>query len=143
MKKIYTIGYQGKSIKEFIGLLEKNNISHVVDVRSVPRSQLDDFNKENLKDSLFYKSIFYTHKPDLGGLIDEDYRDIMRTNGWQKTYEELKELAEEGKTVIMCMEKDPMKCHRRFIAEELEGDGFDVVHIGRSGTWKEKKLEEF
>jgi len=143
VKKIYTIGYQGKSIDEMIELLRKYGIQHLVDVRSLPRSRLNDFNKEKLKESLFHKSIYYKHKPELGGLIDSDYRDRMKTKEWKIAYNELKELAEEGKTVIMCMEKDPLKCHRRFIAERLEEDGFDVVHIGKGGTWKEKRLEDF
>lgn len=143
MKKIYTIGYQGKSIDEFVELLRKHNIQHLADVRSVPRSQMEDFNKENLKKSLFYKSIYYKHIPKLGGLIDGDYREKMKTKEWEKAYEELKELAKEGRTVIMCMEKDPMRCHRRFIAEKLEEDSFDVIHVGRGGTWKEKRLEDF
>lgn len=143
VKKIYTIGYQGKSIDELIKILRKYNINHLVDVRSLPRSRLNDFNKEELKESLFYKSIYYKHKPELGGLIDIDYKEKMKTKEWKIAYNELEELAEEGKTVIMCMEKDPMKCHRRFIAEKLEEDGFEVIHIGKSGSWKEKRLDDF
>ncbi|MFW6176107.1 MAG: DUF488 family protein [Thermoplasmatota archaeon] len=143
VKKIYTIGYQGKSIDELIELLRKHRIQHLVDVRSLPRSQMDDFNKEKLKESLFYKGIYYKHIPELGGLIDIDYREKMKTKEWQIAYNDLKELAVEGKTVIMCMERDPMKCHRRFIAEKLEDDGFEVVHMGKGGSWKEKRLEDF
>ena len=83
MKKIYTIGYQGKSIDELIEILRKYNINHLVDVRSLPRSRLNDFNKEELKESLFYKSIYYKHKPELGGLIDIDYKEKMKRQEWK------------------------------------------------------------
>lgn len=31
--------------------------------------------------------------------------------------------------VIICLEKNPKRCHRRFIAETMENKGYPVIHI--------------
>ncbi|MBS3781063.1 MAG: DUF488 domain-containing protein [Candidatus Thermoplasmatota archaeon] len=143
MNKVYTIGYEGKEIEEFIQLLEKYGVNQVVDVRSYPTSKRKKFKKNNLRQELFKASIKYRHLPRLGGLRDKDYQETMKEDEWLSAFEELKDLAEEKKTVILCLESNPMKCHRRFIAEELEKEGWEVVHIGEGGSWKEKKLNDF
>ena len=143
MKKIYTIGYQGRTIDEFLNLLEKYDIDHLVDVRSYPTSKMEDFSKDDLKETLFKKSMMYKHLPGLGGLGDEDYKETMLSDRWKSSYKELKSLAKDGKTSMMCLEKDPSHCHRRFISDRLEEDGWDVIHIGKGGSWKKKSLDDF
>ncbi len=143
MKKIYTIGYQGRTEKEFLKLLYENDIDHVVDVRSYPSSKVKEFSKDNLKETLFHKSIMYKHLPELGGMQDGDYLKLMLSDGWNTAYIELKEIAQDGPTAMMCLEKDPSKCHRRYIADLLELEGWEVVHIGKGGSWKKKSLKDF
>jgi len=143
VKKIYTIGYQGRTIDEFLDLLEKYDIDHLVDVRSYPTSKMEDFSKDDLKETLFKKSMMYKHLPGLGGLGDEDYKETMLSDRWKSSYKELKSLAKDGKTSMMCLEKDPSHCHRRFISDRLEEDGWDVIHIGKGGSWKKKSLDDF
>ena len=143
MKKIYTIGYEGRSREEFLKLLSEKGITHLVDVRTSPYSSRGEFNKENLKKTLFNKSILYKHKEAMGGLYEEDYQELMKGEEWKESYQELKELASKGPTVIMCLEKDPMRCHRRHIAEKLKEEGWEVIHLGRGGSWKERSLDDF
>ncbi len=143
MNKVYTIGYEGKEFDEFLKLLDEYGVKRVVDVRSYPSSKRSEFDKKNLKDELFKASIKYRHLSQLGGLRDKDYEEIMKEEGWREDFEQLKELAKEKKTVILCLESNPMKCHRRFISEELEEEGWEVIHIGEGGSWKEKKLNDF
>ncbi len=46
---IYTIGYSGFKIEDFVKTLQNNGVSVVIDVRSLPYSQFhSDYNKENL-----------------------------------------------------------------------------------------------
>ncbi len=143
VNKIYTVGYEGKTAEEFIKLLLDKDVTHLIDVRSISKSAKDGFSGEELKDSLFGKSIMYVHMPGLGGMVDGDYRNLMERKEWMKAFSELKALAEKGPTVIMCLEKDPAKCHRRYIAEKLEDEGWEVIHIGKGGSWKEKRLDDF
>lgn len=143
VEKIYTIGYQGRTFEEFLDMLLEKNVVHLVDVRSSPRSRREEFRKEELKKRLFRKSILYIHMPELGGLIEGDYREHMDNQGWKGSFRELEGLAKDGATAIMCLEKDPMRCHRRFIAEKLEENGWEVIHLGKGASWKEKSLDDF
>ncbi len=143
MKKIYTIGYEGRSLEEFLKLLSEKSINHLVDVRTSPYSRRSEFNKENLKKTLFNKSILYKHMEVMGGLGEEDYHEVMDKEEWEERYGELKDLASTGPTVIMCLEKDPMRCHRRHIAEKMKQEGWEVIHLGRGGSWKERSLDDF
>jgi len=50
---VYSIGYSGFSINDFIDTLHTNNISLVIDVRSTPYSQyFPDYNKDSLEQVL-------------------------------------------------------------------------------------------
>ena len=60
INKIYTIGYSGFVIDDFIKILKKYEISVVIDVRSNPYSQYHlEYNKENLKKKLKQNRIYY------------------------------------------------------------------------------------
>lgn len=142
MDKVYTIGYETKDIDRFLELLEEKGISRLIDVRSNPRSRRNEFSKENLKEGLFRKSIAYKHIPEVGGL-EEDYEKKMEGEEWKEGFNELKESAKEEKAVLMCLEDDPNECHRKYIADELEKEGWEVVHISEGKSWKEKSLDEF
>ncbi|MDN5936365.1 MAG: DUF488 domain-containing protein, partial [Nitrosospira sp.] len=66
---VCTIGHSTHPLDEFVSLLKTNEVSHVLDVRTVPRSRKNpQFNKETLPDSLGQVGIKYTHIPGLGGL---------------------------------------------------------------------------
>ncbi len=50
-------------------MLKKNEVTHVLDVRTVPRSRKNpQFDKATLPESLHAVGIKYTHLPGLGGL---------------------------------------------------------------------------
>jgi len=66
---ICTIGHSTHPLDEFVSLLKINVVTHVLDVRTVPRSrQNPQFNKETLSDFLRAAGIKYMHLPELGGL---------------------------------------------------------------------------
>ncbi len=57
---VYTIGYSGFLINDFISTIQSNNISLIIDVRSQPYSQyFSDYNKENLQHKLESIGIYY------------------------------------------------------------------------------------
>ncbi len=143
MKKIYTIGYEGKTQEEFLKILSEKGIRHLADVRTSPSSKRSEFSGDNLKKYLFTKGIFYKHMPDLGGLETEDYSETINSISWKNAFQELEVFADEAPTVMMCMEKEPSRCHRRFISNELEKNGWDVIHLGRGGSWRERTLDDF
>lgn len=141
---VYTIGYEGKSIKQFIEKLKSINIEQLIDVREIALSRKNGFAKTALRKNLSENGIVYKHFPELGspssirhklhdeGNYDqffEEYKSYLQTEEPQKTLANLEELAHMRRTVIMCFEYDVNKCHRKIIKEGLISDGFGVVDL--------------
>lgn len=134
MLTCYTIGYGNRNLGEFTRLLKENMISRIVDVRSYPHSEREDFNAESLAEALPKEEIMYVHYPRLGGLRKIAYQEFMKSEDFKTALEGLFELIrnsekDETAIAIMCAEKNPRNCHRRFVAEALEKKGVRVVHI--------------
>ena len=57
---VFTIGYSGFQLNDFVKILKDNGILLVIDVRSLPYSQhYADFNKENISKILKSSKIYY------------------------------------------------------------------------------------
>ncbi len=142
---VCTIGHSTHPLDEFIGILQANEVRHVLDVRTVPRSRHNpQFNADMLPASLRAAGIGYTHMPDLGGLRHthagsinggwrntsfRGYADYMQTPGFSEALEQLVGLAGRERCVLMCAEAVPWRCHRSLIADALTVRGVRVEDI--------------
>lgn len=136
---IFTIGYGGRSQAEFIEMLRKSKVRLVVDVRLRPdRASMGIWVKAKTADRgieklLHEAGIEYRSLPELGNLF-------MNFPDWQERYQQLLEKA--GELIIdrlinlpepyclLCAEKSPSDCHRRYIAEYLARTrGYEVIHL--------------
>ncbi len=142
---ICTIGHSTHPLDEFVSLLKINEVAHVLDVRTVPRSrQNPQFNKETLPDSLGAAGIKYTHVPGLGGLRHahkdsingawrnasfRGYADYMQTPEFAMNVQNVMELAAYERCALMCAEAVPWRCHRSLIADALILRGMRVEDI--------------
>ena len=142
---ILTIGHSTRAIEEFVELLQAHGAKHLVDVRTIPRSRHNpQFNRESLPESLHGAGIEYSHAPELGGLrhprpdsVNSAWRndsfrgfaDYMQTPEFADGLEKLIDAAGLRKTVIMCAEAVPWRCHRSLIADALTVAGHQVEHI--------------
>ena len=145
---IFTIGHSTRPIAEFLSLLSAHQITHLADVRTVPRSRRHPhFEQGALSASLGQAGMAYRHFPVLGGLRKpkpdssnsgwknasfRGYADHMQTPAFDRAVEEL--LAWPGdepdaRVVIMCAEAVWWQCHRQLIADALVARGIDVAHI--------------
>lgn len=132
---VLTIGHSTRTLKEFIGLLRTHGASRVVDVRTVPRSRHNpQFDKASLPGSLKKAGLSYVHLAGLGGLRHpkrdspnlgwrnasfRGYADYMQTPEFERSLEELIQLAKHERIVLMCAEAVPWRCHRSLIADAL------------------------
>jgi uncharacterized protein (DUF488 family) len=139
---IYTLGTSNRSEEEFLEILKFYQIKTIADVRRWPTSQrFPHFKKENLIKILFENNILYYHLEDLGGYRIENYENYMKTSTFKSALEKLIEIAKNDLTCIICAEKFPWRCHRRFIAKTLEEKGIEVLHIIEKGKiWKPKTI---
>ncbi len=144
-KVLWTIGHSTRPITEFVSLLKAHGIQQLVDVRTVPRSRHNpQFNSEALAQSLARAAIHYRHAGNLGGLRKprkdsinagwrnasfRGYADYMQTEQFGEALEELMAYSTSKKTVIMCAEAVPWRCHRSLIADALVTRDWEVRHI--------------
>ncbi|HJP59444.1 MAG TPA: DUF488 domain-containing protein [Gemmatimonadaceae bacterium] len=152
--KLYTIGHSTRTLEDFIALLKREGVSHLVDVRAFPTSaRYPHFNQESLAAGLGAAGIRYTHFPALGGRrkVRRDshntlwrnagfrgYADYMETREFSAALDELLELAARETTAIMCAEAVPWRCHRSLISDAALGRGTAVFHILDSATQAHK-----
>ena len=156
---ICTIGHSTRAIDEFIALLRAHEITHLVDVRTVPRSRHNpQFNKDQLPVSLNGASVRYSHMPGLGGLrrtrpdsVNDGWRnasfrgyaDYMQTDEFVDNIRELMALAAAEKCALMCAEAVPWRCHRSLIADALVVRGVRVDEIIGLNSCKPHRLTPF
>ena len=150
---VCTIGHSTHTLDEFISLLKANDVVHVMDVRTMPRSRHNpQFNLDSLPASLSLAAIKYTHLPGLGGLRHtrpgspnggwrntsfRGYADYMQTPEFAANIEHLAGLVEHERCSLMCAEALPWRCHRSLIADALTVRGIRVEDIIGA---KERKL---
>jgi uncharacterized protein (DUF488 family) len=157
--EVLTIGHSTRSIEEFLSLLRSNHVTTVVDIRTVPRSRRNpQYNTDSLPVSLAEAGIGYARMSGLGGFRktrpdspntawrNDSFRgfaDYMQTDEFEKSLNDLIELARRKRVVIMCAEAVPWQCHRSLIADALTVRGVKVRHIIDKAHVNEHKLTSF
>jgi uncharacterized protein (DUF488 family) len=130
MKRIYTLGTDRRSEEDFIEILLAYDIKALIDVRSFPKSRIPIFTRENLKNLLDHEGIQYHFLgKELGGFRKGGYTSYLITDDFMKGIDFLESIAEEKTSVIICAERFPWKCHRKWISRELQKRGWQVEHI--------------
>jgi uncharacterized protein (DUF488 family) len=134
MKKIYTLGTGRRSEEDFIEILLACNIQSLVDVRRFPKSKIPLFTRENLEPLLHREGIEYHFLgTELGGFRKGGYIAYTLTDEFTRGVDTLESIAAEKTSVIICAERFPWKCHRKWIARELHRRGWEVEHIIEKG----------
>jgi uncharacterized protein (DUF488 family) len=135
---IHTIGSSNRTIGEFLDLLKKYNIECLIDVRRFPTSKFEHFKKENLKEFVEREGIEYVYLGQiLGGYRSGGYEKYMHTEAFLNGIKQIEIHVKDKKSAIMCCERLPWRCHRRFISMQLESRGWEVIHIiDEKRIWK-------
>lgn len=144
---LFTIGYEGISLEEYLVRLLKNDVKVLVDVRNNPLSMKYGFSKNQLIKYCGYLGIQYFHLPEVGIQSDQrqelnsqkDYDklfSIYRKNNLNKTTKAQAEifnlLKQHKRIALTCFEANIDQCHRKYLAEAIEtlpGFSYSVVHI--------------
>ena len=144
---LFTIGYEGISLEEYLVRLLKNDVKLLVDVRNNPLSMKYGFSKSQLKKYCESLGIKYLHFPQVGihsGQRQElnsqtDYDKLFagyRRNNLTKTtdtqIEILNLLSKHKRIALTCFEANICQCHRKHLAEAIEklpAFDYEVKHI--------------
>ena len=128
--RIYTLGTGLRSEENVVGILKHFNIEVFLDVRSYPKSRVRIFNRADLEELLQRIGIHYHFLgKELGGFRKKRYEKYALTESFSRGVDNIERIARKNSSVIVCAETLPWKCHRRFIALELQGRGWETFHI--------------
>ncbi|HEV2532716.1 DUF488 domain-containing protein [Phenylobacterium sp.] len=144
MKRLATIGYERATQAEVIGKLKDAAVEVVIDVRAVAASRRAGFSKTLLAASLAEAGIDYVHFRDLGtpkpgrdaarkghvAEMHEIFEAHMAEPAAQLQLAQATEIATERKAALLCYEADAAGCHRRIVAQRIQGaTGIDVEDL--------------
>jgi uncharacterized protein (DUF488 family) len=136
---IYTLGYEGLQIDEYIQKLKDEKIKILIDVRKNPISRKNGFSKTKFSKILKENGIEYFHFPKLG--IESSLRKSLNIKN-PETYKELfhyydnviipsakdsinsiETLAKENnKIALTCFENNSYYCHRSRITNRIKNN---------------------
>ena len=155
-RRMFTIGFTQKSMREFAELLRTAKIRRLVDIRLRPVSQYSGFAKrDDLEFLLELMGIQYVHTLDLAptspmldgyrsdhnwGKYEHDFVGLLRR---RKPDELLDQLLTPGLNVaFLCTEDTPERCHRRLVAEYARRllPDLEVIHLTSKGSFGDEKL---
>lgn len=132
---LFTIGYQGISLEEYLNRLLKNGVKLLVDVRNNPLSMKFGFSKSQLQRYCNSLEIEYVHFSEVGIQSEQrqelntqaDYDKLFavyRKNNLAKTTASqlriLGLLEKYNRIALTCFEANICQCHRKHLAEAIE-----------------------
>ncbi len=134
-RKLFTIGYTGVGINEFVEKLVRHDVECLIDVRELPISRKAGFAKTALGQHLADNGIEYRHFKALGSpkalrhQLRKDrkypvfFKGVHRHLNQDAGVEEMKqalEVAKEMRSCLMCCCSDWELCHRKCLVEVIE-----------------------
>lgn len=127
---------------EFLAALTGAGVKRVIDVRALPLSRRPGFSKSMLAATLREAGIDYVHLKALGtpkrgrdaakkgdvATLRAVYDDQLVLPEAQAAAAQMRELAAEMPSALLCYERDPCHCHRTLLLR-AEGEGAEVVDL--------------
>lgn len=140
--RIFTIGYEGTTVAEFVSALKEAGVQRVIDVRALPLSRRPGFSKTPLRGALEEAGIEYVHLKALGTPSEGRtaaragrHEDMARIYAGQLELPEamaqsaqMLELAREKPSALLCMEREPRHCHRTLLLNAVAPDA-EVIDL--------------
>jgi uncharacterized protein (DUF488 family) len=154
--RVYTIGHSNLALDRLLGLLQRHEITVVVDVRSNPYSRHNpQYNREPFSGAVEGAGMRYLHEGNrLGGAPTDpscyvrvdtgggatreteqvDYRLVTGKDWFQEAMNDLMDLVGTDRVVLLCAEENPEGCHRHhLLTPALINREVEVLHIRATG----------
>jgi uncharacterized protein (DUF488 family) len=144
---LFTIGYEGISLEEYLNKLIINDVRVLCDVRKNSLSMKYGFSKNQLQLACKGVGIEYVHIPEVGIASDKrqelntqaDYdklfafykADVLKEHA-EKQNEILSLLQTKRRVALSCFEANICQCHRKHLAEsiaQMEGFNYELKHL--------------
>ncbi len=144
---LFTIGYEGISLENYLTRLLNNDVKVLVDVRNNPQSMKYGFSKNKLKKYCQSLGIKYIHYPEVG-IKSQQRQDLNSQADYDRLFETYKKenlsetkatqiailniLKQYERIALTCFESNICQCHRKHLAESIEllpGFEYETKHI--------------
>jgi uncharacterized protein (DUF488 family) len=144
---LFTIGYEGISLEDYLNRLIKHDVKVLVDVRSNAVSMKYGFSRSQLKRFCANVNIEYLHIPEVG-ILSEQRQELNSQSDYDKLFDTytkdhlkktvshqeaiLKLLQQKQRIALTCFEANICQCHRKHLADaitQLPGWNFEIKHI--------------
>ncbi len=144
---LFTIGYEGVSIEQYINKLIKEDVKVLCDVRKNSFSMKYGFSKSQLKMACEGVGIEFLHIPEVG-IVSDKRKELNTQKDYDMLFEEYKKkvipntvsqqeriynlIKEHHRVAITCFEKDICQCHRKHLAEaicKLPEFKYELIHL--------------
>ena len=159
---LFTIGYSGFDIKNFVDTLNDFNINAIIDVRSIPySSRFANYNIDNMrsivsdKKNWKQKNVYYLNFKDSFGARQTnleyynnekylDFEKFRRSTSFLTGCERVCNGLNLGyNIVLMCAEIEPSQCHRSvMISRWFDLSGYKITHILPGKIKYQKDIDE-
>ena len=140
--RIFTIGYEGTTVAEFLIALQAGGVRRIIDVRALPLSRRPGFSRTPLSGALKEVGIDYVHLKALGtpkrgrdaakrgdvATLAAVYDEQLALPEAQVAAARMLELAAEMPSALLCFERDPRHCHRTLLLRAV-GEGVEVQDL--------------
>jgi hypothetical protein len=130
---VYTIGYEGRSVDGFLNNLIYRGIRRIIDVRANPVSRKYGFARSALARLSAKLGLDYSHFPELG-ISSKQRKDVRTRAEFMELFSDYErqilpartadmtgvaELMRSTPSVLLCMEKEVVDCHRSRLADRI------------------------
>lgn len=143
---LFTIGYEGSSLEEYLNKLVMNDVKLLIDVRRNPLSMKFGFSKTLLSRYCESLGILYKHFPEVG-IKSEERQELNSQSDYDNLFKEYKKqlpstlatqliildlLKLHERIALTCFEADICQCHRKPLSEtisNLPDFKYELKHI--------------
>lgn len=155
MLRLYTIGYQDRSLAELVAILQRAAVSLLVDVRDVAWSRKRGFSKTALAAGLTAAGIEYEHARFVGNPRSlragaESHEEMLvRYDRYLATkphviaqFDEFlrSQPATRHRICLLCYEQHPADCHRSILLQHWRLATEDCTPVSHLGVAKAKRF---
>lgn len=126
---LFTIGYEGRQLDEFLAILSAHKIDRLIDVRELPLSRRRGFSKTPLAAALATAGIEYVGLREAGNPHHKQKHELSKAQllvkyrvHLAKTGGVIERVADEARghrAVLLCYEAVPAECHRSVLAPKV------------------------
>jgi len=137
-----TLGYQGRTLEEVLEIIRAERVQEVLDVRERAASKKPGFSGPELMRTLAVMGVEYVHLASLGCTYAarhalwrskvtepffEEYRRHLETRA--EAVQDLVNRVRNSRCLLLCLERDPSRCHRSVLAEKLRAEGISIQDL--------------